>query len=129
MFNSSPNLLASLVNLDNITKQLYAGVFFQNSVEPLREVGGDRCTQVSGFSLGHTCHSVIGKTQCSFARVQLGMGAFDCSYMAAMSHKETVLTCNFFRALPSLPVHWLGPCQLYRNSEFPKPVGILIHFS
>lgn len=55
-----------------------------------------------GFSQGHTCHSVIGKTKHQFTRVELGNGRFGIAVTwLSRCIKETVLSHNLFSLSPS----------------------------
>lgn len=89
----------SLVNLDNSGKQLYTGKFFQNFCRATQRVGGGWCTEASGFSLDHICHSVTGKTKHQFTRVELGNGRCGIAVTwLSCCLKGTVLSHNPFRA-------------------------------
>lgn len=72
---------------------------FPNFCRATQMVGGGRCTEASGFSLGHACHSVIGKTKHQFTRVELGNGRVGIAgTWLSCCIKETVLSHNLSRA-------------------------------
>lgn len=75
---------------------------FPNFCTATQRIGGGRCTEASGFSLGHTCHSVIGKTKHQFTRVELGSGRVGIAVTwLSRCIKETVLSRNLFSLSPS----------------------------
>lgn len=72
---------------------------FPNFCRATQRVGGGRCTEASDFSLGHACHSVMGKSKHQFTRVELGTGRFGTAVTWLLCCiKEAVLSHNLFRA-------------------------------